>query len=432
MFSIRSCCLLLSVVATLPSYTRAEPRVGDRDSTPEPARFDSNYPDMKEWASAGVRGGIPPRDAIEPFKTLKPGDDIQAAINAAAKAFASASDPKQPGNEKPVAVVLSAGTYSVKKPIDLRTGVVLRGQNKELAIIENSMRSQQLSADSFTLRLSKVRKAGIEDITIRHEEVARLGLAVYAERVAGPVNNPKDVKDLHVGGVKVERSEDCWIDNVNILHSGSHPLEAAGKWISVRDVLIDGAFNKGEEGAPAGSGNVYFSVSGGLFYNCTVKNTRHCLVMRDTLTGEDCKFNVILDCNFQGDVNFHGNRKDSGYNLFEGVFVRSLTSHGWTAWAYWKRGEIGLGNLAYKSIGWGGSSADKFECTKPDVVYTFTGLRDPNILPAFEKPAPAAGTLYAVTGKRPTRPEAFGAWPRTPAEARDLMLKRMIASPLEK
>ena len=427
----RSIGCIAALLATLPAWALAESRPGDPDCKPDAGKFDPNYPDMKEWASAGVRGGIPLRDTLKVVKTLKPGDDLQAAIDAAAKEFANTISTRSPEGERPVVVLLTAGTYSVKKAIELRTGVVLRGQNKEMAVIENAMRSTKLSPGAFTVRLDKIRLAGIEDITLRHEEVARLGLAVYAERVAGPKNNPNDVKDLHVGGVEMDDSEDCWVDNVNILHSGSHPLDAAGRRMTVRDVLIDGAFNKGEEGSPAGSGNVYFSVTGGLFYNNTVKNTRHCLVIRDTLSGGDCKYNVILDCNFQGDVNYHGNRKDSGRNLFEGVLVRSLTSHGWPAWAYWKREEIGLGNLAYKSIGWGGSNADKFESTKPDVVYTFTGIRDPNILTPLEKPVPKSGTLYAVTATRPTKLEAFGTWPKNPGEARDLMFKRLIPSPIK-
>lgn len=427
---IRSMSVLL-LVATLPTATAA-PRVGDADSKPEPTRFDPNYPDMKQWAEAGVRGGIPARDALKIVKTLKPGDDVQIAINDAARDYLNASGPvKQAYGEPPVVVLLSAGTYPIKKPLDLKSGVVLRGQNKEMVVLEAAIRATKLTSDSFTVRIDEQRLAGLEDLTIRHEEVARLGLAVYAESVAGPKNNPNGVKDLHVGGVEIEKSFDCWLDNVSILHSGSHPLEAAGERITVRDTLIDGAFNKGEEGAPAGSGNVYFSVAGGLFYNNTIKNTRHCLVLRDTLSGGDCKYNVILDCNFQGDVNFHGNRKDSGRNLFEGVLVRSLTSHGWPAWAYWKRDEIGVGNLAYKSIGWGGSDADKFESTKADMVYTFTGMRDPNILTPVEKPAPKHGTLYAVTGERPTRPDASGKWPKDAGEARDLMSGRMIPSPLK-
>ncbi len=414
---------LVALLAFLPAIAIAEPRVGDAGVQPDPTKFDSNYPDMKAWADAGVRGGIPARDALKVLQTLKPGDDLQAAIDQASREFAKSADPKKPEADKPVVLLLSAGTYTIKKAIELRSGVVFRGQNKDLVVLETTIRSAKLSKDASTLRLDSIRLAGIE--------VARQGLAVYAERVSGPTNNPNGVKDLHVMGVEIEDSEDCWLDNVSILHSGSHPLDAAGRRITVRDTLIDGAFNKGEEGAPAGSGNVYFSVAGGLFYNNTVKNTRHCLVIRDTLTGGDCKFNVILDCNFQGDVNFHGNRKDSGHNLFEGVLVRSLTTHGWPAWAYWKRDEIGVGNLAYKSIGWGGSNADKFESTKPDVVYTFVGMRDPNVLTPLEKPAPKAGTLYAVNASRPTRPEAHGTWPKNAGEARDIMFKRMIASPLK-
>ena len=404
------------LVLLSPAAVAAGPRVGDAGSAPDPARFDPNYPDTKEWASAGVRGGLPPRDALKVFKTLKPGDDVQATVDEAAKAGGGV-------------VLLSAGTYPVKKAIALRSDVVLRGQAKEMVVLENAMRSAKLTREHFTVRFDKVTKAGLEDLTIRHEEVTRLGPAAYAERVVGPTNNPKGVADLHVGGVAMADAEDCWLDNVNVLHSGSHPLEAAGRRITARDVLIDGAFNKGEEGAPAGSGNVYFSVTGGLMYRCTVRNTRHCLVVRDTLTGGDCKFNVFLDCDFTGDVNFHGNRKDSGHNLFEGVFVRSLTSHGWPAWAYWKRDEIGPSNLAYQSIGWGGSAADTFASARPDKVYTFAGMRDPNVLVELDKPAPAHGTLYAATGDRPTRVDPAG-WPKSAAEARDAMLKRAIPSPV--
>jgi hypothetical protein len=35
-----------------------------------------------------------------------------------------------------------------------------------------------------------------------------------------------------------------------------------------------------------------------------------------------------------------------------------------------------------------------------------------------------------VTGARPTRVDPAEAWPKTPAEARDAMLKRAIPSPL--
>jgi hypothetical protein len=418
-----------AATAAVPA-SAAPARVGDAGSKPDPAKFDPAYPDMKEWAEAGVRGGIPARDALPVRKTLKPGDDVQAAVDEAGKAVADAAKSADPAGPGGAVVLLSAGTYRVGLPIVLRSGVVLRGADRSAVFLDCTIRSARVTDTTYVVRLPGVRRAGLEDLTVRHAEVARLGSAAYAERTVGPVNNPGGAADLHVGGVLLDDAEDCWVDGVNILHSGSHPLEASGKRVTVRDTVMDGAFNKGDAGAPAGSGNVYFAVSGGLMFNCTVSNVRHCLVVRDTLAGGDCKFNVFLDCNFTGDVNFHGNRRDSGHNLFEGVFVRSLTSHGWPAWAYWKGGEIGQDNLMFRSAGWGGSAADKFASTDASKVYTFTGMKDPNVLPPLDKPAPAGGTLYAVTGERATAdgratmPTAVGAWPKMPGEARDLMAKR--------
>ena len=406
----------LALIAGIVRTTRADVRVGDVGSQPDASKFDPQYPDMKEWAQAGIRGGIPGRAAAKVVKTLKPGDDIQAAIEQAARA---------PGG----AVVLSPGVYPVSKRIDLRSNVTLRGESKDAkdkVILENTMRSKQPGEKFFTVYFGDTKKAALEDLTLRHREVARLGPGVYHEKVAGPKNDVNGVADLHVGGVLMERAEDCWIDNVNLLHSGTDPLDAQGTHLTVRDTLVDGAFNKGDTGGPAGSGTVSFSVTHGLMYNTHVRNVRHCVVMRGALAGAECKYNVILDCNFDGDVNFHGNRPDRGHNLFEGVFVRSPLSHGWPAWSYWKREQIGPENLAYQSIGWGGGKTEPFASTDAAKVYTFTGVRDPNVLGLVEKPAPKHGTLYAVTGARPTSPDKLGEWPRKPAEAKKLMDARAV------
>jgi hypothetical protein len=406
---------VLSLIAFAGPALAADLRPGDAGVKSDPTRFDPAYPDMAKWAEAGVRGGIPARETLKVVKTAKPGDDLQKLIDEAGKTDGGG------------VVLLSPGVYEVKQVLQLRSNVVLRGQDRAGAVLENTMRSSRLTADHFTLRMEKLSRAGIETLTLRHKEVARLGLNAYHERVAGPKNNPGGVSDLHVGGIEMERCEDCWVDAVSIVHSGSHPLEIiGGKHVTVRDTLVDGAFNKGDQGAPAGSGNVYFSVTSGLFYNNTVRNTRHALVVRDGLAGEDMKYTVVLDCNLQGDVNFHGNRPDSGHNLFEGVLVRSLTTHGWPAWAYWKKEEIGPKNLAYRSAGWGGSNGDQFVSTNPEKVYTFTGLRDPNTLVELETPAPKSGTLYATTASRPTAIDAAN-FPKNPTHARDAMFKRWIA-----
>jgi hypothetical protein len=390
----------------------AEPRVGDAGASPDPAKFDERYPDMKEWAEAGVRGGIPPRGQEKVARTVKPGDDLQAAINDIAKKGGGV-------------VLLSSGVYPIAARLDLMSGVVLRGEDEDKVVLECGIRSNKLTDTFYTVRLGGTKKSGLEDLTIRHAQVTKLGQRVYAEPVAGAKNDVSGITDLHVGGVQMERAEDCWLDNVNLLHTGSHPLDVQGDHITVRDMLIDGAFNKGGEGSPAGSGNVYFAADHGLFYNNTVRNTRHALVLRDTLAGGTCRFNVILDCNFEGDVNFHGNRKDEGHHLFEGTLVRSPPAHGWPAWSYWKRTEIGEATLVYRSLGWGGQ-ADAFTSTDPAKVYTYTGIRDPNVLGVLNKPAPKSGTLYAVKADRPTTIDKLGAWPKTPGEAEKLLREREI------
>lgn len=403
-----------------PPSLAADVRVGDAACKPDPARFDDNYPDMKEWATAGVRGGIPDRSAGKVFKTLKPGDDIQSAIDNAAKGGGAV-------------VLLSAGTYPLAKRLDLRDNVILRGEAKERVVLECTIRAAKPSPQAVTVRLGDVKHAGLEDLTIQHAGVAKVGLAAYREPKAGN-RDAGGNNDLHVAGVELERAEDCWIDNCNIVHSGAHPYIGTANHVTVRDTLIDGAFNKGDTGDAAGSGNFYLTSSYGLWYNCTVKNVRHALEVRGALSGEPCKYNVVLDCNFEGDVNFHSNRKDQGHNLFEGDLVHSPPSHGWYAWSYWKKTEIGPDNLVYKSIGWGGPKGpvkDSFASTDPEKVYTYTGIRDPNVLPPLEKAAPKAGTLYAVTGVRPNRIEAYGPWPKTPAEALRLIEQRMIKSSLK-
>lgn len=407
---------LLACLALAPAVRAADARPGDPDAAPDPAKFDAGYPDMKDWAAAGVRGGIPPRAAGRVVKTLHPGDDIQAAVDDAAKAGGGV-------------VLLSAGTYPVSKRLDLASRVVLRGEDEDKSVLECTMRSGKLTDKYFTVRFDGATKAGLEDLTIRHAEVAKVGLGVYGERAAGTKNDVKGIADLYVGGVQMERAEDCWLDNVNVLHSGSHPLEVQGKHVTVRDCLIDGAFNKGEDGGPAGSGNVYFAADHGLFYNNTVRNTRHALVMRNSLANGPCKFNVVLDCNFESDVNFHGNRKDDGRNLFEGVLVHPPAYHGWPAWGWWKRPEIGPDNVVFKSVGWTDWKNDEFATTDPAKVYTYTGIVDPNKLGVVDKPAPKGGTLYAVKATRPTAIEAKGAWPKTPAEALKVLQSRAIKGP---
>src|SRR3954462_5481109 len=175
MLNFRRVFCLLALLLSAGSAFAAAVRVGDPDSKPDAAKFDENYIDMKEWAEAGVRGGIPKRESLKIVKTLKAGDDIQAAIDDAGKSGG--------------VVLLSPGVYPIKKCLQLRNGVVLRGQNKDGVVLENTMRASRLTDADFTVRFPAIKHAGLEDLTMRHAEVAKIGLAAYAERVAGPKND---------------------------------------------------------------------------------------------------------------------------------------------------------------------------------------------------------------------------------------------------
>ena len=48
------------------------------------------------------------------------------------------------------------------------------------------------------------------------------------------------------------------------------------------------------------------------------------------------------------------------------------------------------------------------------------------------QPIVVHGTLYATTANRPAKIELIAPWPKTPTQARDVMFKRMIPSPLSK
>lgn len=79
---MRSILQILSIFCVFVTCAQAEViRIGDAASVPDPSRFDPKYPQMAEWAKAGVRGGIPPRQASRIVERVSPGQDIQAALD---------------------------------------------------------------------------------------------------------------------------------------------------------------------------------------------------------------------------------------------------------------------------------------------------------------------------------------------------------------
>jgi hypothetical protein len=82
-FANKMMLVLLACFAAI-HVSAQSPRLGDPGWTFDESRFDPRFPAMREWARAGVEGGIPLRRSLPIKKRLQPGDDLQAAINAVA------------------------------------------------------------------------------------------------------------------------------------------------------------------------------------------------------------------------------------------------------------------------------------------------------------------------------------------------------------
>ncbi len=101
--------------AILFSHPLAAQQLGDPGWEFDTTRFDSRIPAMREWAKAGVRGGIPLRNQNKVVRTITATSnkndraaDIQNAINAANASGGGV-------------VLLKNGTYWIRSQIALKS-----------------------------------------------------------------------------------------------------------------------------------------------------------------------------------------------------------------------------------------------------------------------------------------------------------------------
>ena len=263
----------------------AQLKVGDPGVRFDSNKYDNRYPQMKEWQKAGVRGGIPFLKDVKVVKTLTNGANSDA-IN---KAIVDAS--KESGL---VAVLLKNGTYTIDKRIVMKSNVSLIGEdrNKVKCIIKMN------NGDAFSFY--KVRKSGIYTLTIQ----GSWGKPKYDWNYGLDEND--ELKSNDNISVKFNRSEDCWLDKVNILNSARDPVRVPANHITLRDLVVDGAHKK------AGGAQGYFFIQGAynLITGCKVTHIRHI-----SLQGGNVEYNVVYDNDFRQEVSFHSG--DKGNNLIE-------------------------------------------------------------------------------------------------------------------
>ena len=349
--------------------------------------LDANWPDMADWARAGVSGGVP---AIPTQREVAAGSD-QAAIQEAIDAVAAAGGG---------AVLLAAGHYVLSQTLHLRDGVVLRGGYVDSVKIEICMRDtfpgfgEHFHPEIAGISMYGVRNAGLEHLTIVFDE--SLPRPLDLRHLEPPFDdNPRGVNDLFVTSVLIESSSDCWVEGCRIIDSGSNNVSLIrSQHCTVRYCEVVGGHNRG-------GGHSYFNVSRSqycLVAGCVMKDIRH-LSIQNAEPDYPCRYNVVVDCDLEVDINYHNG--DSGHNLIEACRISIPSWHWWGPFAHGVKGKHqppGPANLVFacaaKRLRFGAFQRST-AAEDPQRVYRIADdWSQPIVVDAG--PAPRGGTLYPI------------------------------------
>jgi hypothetical protein len=346
-----------------PAAAGVPVRIGDPGSVFDESKYDDRFPDSKEWAKAGVEGGIPLPSQLPVVSRIRPGEDIQAAVDAARQGV----------------VVLAAGLHRTDRTVNMKNGVVLRGEDKDKTIIEYGVEDKDCRC-LFMFR--KVERAGVEDLTMRQARVFAMDPKVYE----GKYENHAGFAHDDAATVEMVGASNCWAQNCNIVFSLSRPvrIHSGSAHVTMRDNYVDKCLHRG------GQGSGYYEVVHAtyvLMYNETVKNIRHvCLDGRIDYT-------VLVHCRLAVDVNWHC-IPPMAKSLVERLDSEAeAVGHRWPTFCHYRE-RMAPDNLVYMSKpGWDDGN-----------VYHPVHGGSPFIQKA-DLPQPKGGTLYPVTGIHASREE---------------------------
>lgn len=268
-------------------------RIGDEGIKFDESKFDPSYPlypQMLEWKKAGREAGIPSLEsqmnAIN--KTFGPEDELTDII-----AYLNGSDKYQTRR-----ILLKNGEYTIDQSVRLYSQDVLMGESKEGVILNLS--------DKGEITLYNGNNIGLRNLTIK---------GAWSNEVPDPANMEETLSGK--GGYKsvnMSDTKDSYVDNVRIINSASHAIVVSGNinnsgkgsHNTIRDVEIDGAYNKG------GGYQGYFHIGGAynLVTGCKVTHIRH-ISFQDPTSA----YNVFYKNDVAQEISFHNN--DGGDNLVE-------------------------------------------------------------------------------------------------------------------
>lgn len=328
------------------------------------------------WNNSGVEGGIP--TSLEVVRTIRPGDDIQAAVKEASR---------QGGG----VVLLRSGTYNVDKPIDMESNVVVRGENRSKVVIVSSINIRRF--DGALFHFAKDSNSGIENLTMTYNYDNRPPPDPHLYK-----HDPYGTGRRYASHVRIEaNAENNWIVDTNMIDAGWRVVNIKGDHNTLTGNVVDGAHEKG-------GGGGYYLITGdhNLIQNETIKHIRHLAIQ------EGADHNVIVDNDIQTDVNFH--HGDDGRNLLEGNNINPPRRHGWLA--------IGTGAerfghnppgphnvIVNNRVNHGDPSRNV--PADPDVIYTYNGFDENGglgMLPdATNWSVPSGDGRFYDTGRSPFR-----------------------------
>ena len=274
--------ILIAISAVFHLY--AQLQVGDPDVTFDRSKFDPDYPQMEKWITAGVRGGIPYIDKLDIKKTLNGGIN-SSAINSAINEVANQGDG---------AILLKNGTYTINAQVTMKNKVYLIGESRTGVTCTITM----TGGDAF--RFYQIKNSGIYRLTIQ----GAWGAPKYDWNIGSDAN--KELPNNTNYSVKIKESTDCFLDKVDILNSGLHPMKCNATYCTFRSLKVDGCHNKG------GGCQGYFFLANGynLVTGCFITHIRHI-----SLQGGNVEYNVVYDNNIEQEISFHSG--DNGNNLIE-------------------------------------------------------------------------------------------------------------------
>lgn len=251
-------------------------------------KFDEGYPQMREWAKAGVEGGIPllseqAASIAHAFVSGTSAADIQKVLDANK-------------DKKDFVILLQNGEYYFdNRGIKLYGGQTLLGESRDGVKI--NVANAQISP---VIDLKDAQKAGVRRLSI---------VGTFRGGNPGPMDNWQVISGGDGKQVVINMRGNCrnsFVDDVYLKNSASHPICVGGSHNTVRATEVDGAWNKG------GGFQGYFYIGGeyALITGCKVVNLRH-FSMQDPSS----KYNVIYGNDLTQEVSFHNN--DGGNNLVE-------------------------------------------------------------------------------------------------------------------